>query len=222
MTPSTSVNTQHHIIVAHCESYLTAHGDNHKGVGWPNYDDAQLRYQVMLDGLLAAVPAGQHVRLLDFGCGPAHFCEFLQQGQYASRIEYTGLDLSERYLALARQKFPATTFLQLDVLQESDALPTFDYIVLNGIFTQKCSNSFEEMWAYCQDMLRALWPKATRGVAFNVMTKQVDWERDDLFHVPMDLLATFLKKEITRNFVLRHDYGLYEYTTYLFREPNRW
>ena len=50
---------RHHAIVAHCESYLAAHGDTHKGVGWPNYDDAQVRYRVMLDGMLAATPAGQ-------------------------------------------------------------------------------------------------------------------------------------------------------------------
>ncbi|UYZ57363.1 methyltransferase domain-containing protein [Hymenobacter latericus] len=219
MNPSNPAYAQHHVIVAQCESYLATHGDNHKGVGWPNYHDAQLRYQVMLEGIMAAAPADEPIRLLDFGCGPAHFRQFLQQ--HAGHIEYTGLDLSEKYLALARQKFPTTTFLQLDVLKEPEVLPVFDYIVLNGIFTQKCSNSFEEMWAYCQNMLRTLWPRATRGIAFNVMTKQVDWEREDLFHMPMDLLASFLKKEITRNFVFRHDYGLYEYTTYLFREPNQ-
>ncbi|KUG09614.1 class I SAM-dependent methyltransferase [Solirubrum puertoriconensis] len=221
MSSSTSSFAQHHVIVAQCESYLAAHGDNHKGVGWPNFDDAQLRYQVMLDGLLAAVPAGKQVCVLDFGCGPAHFHAFLQQQPHATRVEYTGLDLSEKYLAIARQKFPNTTFLQLDVLKEPEALPTFDYIVLNGIFTQKCSNSFEEMWAYCQETLRTLWPKARHGMAFNAMTKQVDWERDDLFHLPMDTLAAFLKKELTRHFTFRHDYGLFEYTSYLFREPNQ-
>ena len=34
----------------------------------------------------------------------------------------------------------------------------------------------------------ALWT----GIAFNVMTKHVDWERDDLFHLPFDQLAEWL------------------------------
>ncbi len=55
-------------------------------------------------------------------------------------------------------------------------------------------------------------------MAFNVMSKHVDWEREDLFHLPFDTLAEFLKKELTRNFVFRNDYGLYEYTTYVYRE----
>jgi len=55
------------------------------------------------------------------------------------------------------------------------------------------------------------------GVAFNVMSKHVDWERDDLFHLPFDTLARYLIASLTRNFVIRSDYGLYEYTTYIYR-----
>jgi hypothetical protein len=54
------------------------------------------------------------------------------------------------------------------------------------------------------------------GVAFNVMSKHVDWERDDLFHVPFDEIAAFLFANVTRNMVLRADYGLYEYTVYAY------
>lgn len=207
-----------HVVVAQCEAYLAANGDNHKGVGWPNYADSQARYRVMLEGLLAAVPAGQPVRLLDFGCGAAHFHEFLR-AQNLPHIHYTGLDLSDEFLAVSRAKFPDTTFYQLDVLAQPDALPTFDYIVLNGIFTQKCTVDFEQMWAYCQTLLTTLWPKATYGLAFNTATKQVDWERADLFHLPMDTAAAFLARQLTRHFTFRHDYGLYEYTTYLYKEP---
>jgi SAM-dependent methyltransferase len=217
---TSSAKLPQQITVAQCEAYLAEHGDNHRGVGWPSYDDAQARYRVMLDGLLSAASPGQPVRLLDFGCGPAHFYEFLQQ-QNLPHIHYTGLDISERYLALARRKFPDQPFLCLDVLQNPAALPPFDYIVMNGIFTQKCTLSFEQMWAYCQELVSLLWPKTTLGLAFNAMTKQVDWEREDLFHLPLDLLATFLKRELTRHFTFRHDYGLYEYTAFLYKLPLR-
>ena len=71
-------------------------------------------------------------------------------------------------------------------------------------------------------MLRRVWPRAREGLAFNVMSKHVDWERDDLFHLSTDLLLAFLKSELSRHVVIRHDYGLYEYTVYVYREPNRW
>jgi hypothetical protein len=105
----------------------------------------------------------------------------------------------------------------LDLLQENKTLPSFDYIVMSGVFTEKRSLTFEEMFIYFKQLARKVFEKAEIGIAFNVMTKHVDWEREDLFHLPFDLLATFLKRELTRNFIIRNDYGLYEYTTYVYR-----
>ena len=73
------------------------------------------------------------------------------------------------------------------------------------------------MLAYFERTLSAVFAKAKVGLAFNVMSKHVDWERDDLFHLPFDTLVRFLTASLTRNFVIRNDYGLYEYTTYLYR-----
>jgi hypothetical protein len=98
----------------------------------------------------------------------------------------------------------------------------FDYIILNGVFTEKRELSFDEMYEYFKTLIKVLYLKTKVGLAFNVMTKYVDWEREDLFHLSFDLLASFLKDEVTRNFIIRNDYGLFEYTVYLFKEPNTW
>jgi hypothetical protein len=45
----------------------------------------------------------------------------------------------------------------------------------------------------------------------------VDWERDVLFHLPFDAAAAFVSSALSRRFVFRSDYGLYEYTTYVYR-----
>jgi hypothetical protein len=51
------------------------------------------------------------------------------------------------------------------------------------------------------------------------MSRLVDWERDDLFHLPFDVMAEFVGKRLSRHFVIRHDYPAYEYTTYVYRRP---
>jgi hypothetical protein len=66
-------------------------------------------------------------------------------------------------------------------------------------------------------MLTKVFAKANKGIAFNVMSKAVQWERDDLFHVPADRLIGFLTEKLTRNFIIRNDYGLYEFTTYIYK-----
>jgi hypothetical protein len=88
---------------------------------------------------------------------------------------------------------------------------------MNGVFTEKRELSFDEMLAYFKQLLKAVFNKTGIGLAFNVMSKQVDWEREDLFHLALDNLADFLTRELSRSFIIRNDYGLYEYTTYVYR-----
>jgi cyclopropane fatty-acyl-phospholipid synthase-like methyltransferase len=203
-------------LVRFSESFFKRYGDCYLGVGWTKcHEDADARYRVMLD--LFAGEDDRPVTLLDFGCGASHLYEYLRAYQ-RSNVTYSGLDLSPRFLDCSRRKFPHLTYYELDILQD-DRLPTFDYIVMNGLFTAKCDLSFEDMLAYFQRLVQRVFAHAQKGLAFNVMSKQVDWERDDLFHVPFDLLASFLTREVSRHFVFRHDYGLYEYTTYVYRDP---
>jgi hypothetical protein len=121
------------------------------------------------------------------------------------------------FIELSRAKYPLIKYYHLDILCDPEAVPGFDYVVLNGVFNSKCRLSSEEMFAYVRAVLRAVFARARVGIAFNVMSKLVDWEREDLFHLPFDVLGRFLAAELSRNFVIRHDYGLFEYTTYLYR-----
>jgi SAM-dependent methyltransferase len=206
-------------IVAHYENCLEKHGDSHLGVDWPNQADAHTRYRVMMD-LLPGSETKTPVDLLDFGCGASHLYEFLQK-HGTQPINYSGLDLSEQFVALAKKKFPENPYYHLDVLQPEQfaRLPAFDYIVMNGVFTEKVDLSQAEMKAFFEEVVALVFTKAKKGIAFNVMSKHVDWERRDLFHLPYDELAAFLKSKVSRHFAFRADYGLYEYTAYVYRQP---
>jgi cyclopropane fatty-acyl-phospholipid synthase-like methyltransferase len=171
--------------------------------------------------MLDIVPPNGEYTLLDFGCGAAHLYDFIIKNSYKN-INYSGLDLSEVFINFCRLKYKKNVFICSDILQTPDQIGIYDYIVLNGVFTEKRDLSFENMFDYFKEMVKILFQKTSIGIAFNVMTKHVDWEREDLFHLPFDLLATFLKSEISRNYTIRNDYGLFEYTVYLFKEPNTW
>ena len=162
-------------------------------------------------------PSSSPVTLLDFGCGASHLYEYILKNGI-NRVRYSGLDLSDRFLELSRRKFPDVTYHRVDVLDPAAApVPSFDYVVMNGIFNYRGALSQEDMFAYLCALVRRVSDMATVGFAFNVMTKQVDWERDDLFHLPVDRLLTFLSLEVSRHVVIRHDYGLYQYTAYVYK-----
>lgn len=204
-------------LVEHYESCLEKHGDTHLGVDWPNAGDAEKRYQVMLDMVSLNNDRVNEVSLLDFGCGTAHLFEFIKKNGYIN-LAYSGMDISQKFVDVAKVKYPDNSFYCTDILETNCDLPNFDYVVMNGVFTEKRELSFDDMWAYFTKMIPAVFQKTNKGLAFNVMSKNVDWERDDLFHVSLDLLSGFLCKNITRNFVIRNDYGLYEYTVYVFKK----
>lgn len=204
-------------IVKHYEKCLELHGDSHLGVDWPNLTDVETRYKVMLDMVFWKEKKNERtIDLLDFGCGASHLYEYLLKSGH-QHIHYSGLDISEKFINLCKSKFPAVEYYCLDILDSNTSIRNFDYIVLNGVFTEKRELPFEEMLRYFQQMITKVMTICNKGIAFNVMSKHVDWEREDLFHLPFDVLGHFLCKHVTRNFIIRNDYGLYEYTVYVYK-----
>jgi SAM-dependent methyltransferase len=198
-------------LAEHYDKCFKEHGDTHLGVDWPKLEDTFKRYDVML-GLIKEETS---ISLLDFGCGTAslnQYIEFLK----IKNIKYSGLDINDGFYNTSKLKFPNNDFYCLDILK-NESIPNFDYIVCNGPFTEKRDLSQEEMMDFFTSVIKKLWNKCDKGIAFNLMSKHVDWERDDLFHVSLDELAWFLKNNLSRNFIIRNDYGLYEYTAYVYK-----
>ncbi|ODS40529.1 MAG: SAM-dependent methyltransferase [Candidatus Altiarchaeales archaeon WOR_SM1_79] len=214
-----SKNKKYIDIVSHYEYCLEKHGDTHLGVDWPKIEDVDKRYEIMLDVINCNINSNtpDKIRLLDFGCGASHLYEYMVKHKI-NDIEYNGLDLSKKFINLSKKKFPFNKYYYVDILEDDTNIPNFDYIVMNGVFTEKRNLSFDEMFDYFKKVVKKVFGKAEKGITFNVMSKQVDWEREDLFHLPLDLLADFLTKNISRKFIIRNDYGLYEYTAYVYKE----
>lgn len=207
--------------IAHYESLYRQHGDSHLAVNWLDPAKARMRYGAMLDLIR---PSDLPVTLLDFGCGLGHLYDcILGYDLLRSKIEYSGLDVSKTFVQVCRGKYPDLTFYHLDIFQPDDLcqVPTFDYIVACGTFTERIATPWDDFWSYAQEAVRHLWSHTRKGLAFNVMSIHVDWERGDLFHLPFDLAASFVKQELSRHFLIRQDYGLYEYTIYVYKKGAR-
>lgn len=201
---------------ARCEQDLHEHGDSFRGVGYAREEDQQQRYALMLD---VVREHDERVSVLDLGCGLAHMLDYVQRTPSRSNIDYSGLDISSDYLAGARRRHPEADLTLRDVLERDDDLPVYDYVILNHLFNWRGELPWDEMLGYWQRMLTVAYRHARRGIAFNNMSTVVDWERDDLFHLPFEVLAAFVSSELSRHFVIHHDYPGWEYTTYVYRAP---
>ncbi len=205
----------YHSIVRHYESCLAEHREGARAVDWKDEESARIRYDVMLD-LLAH--ERETVSLLDFGCGLGSLKQHIDK-RGLRHIHYEGLDISPAYAEAALKKMPGVTIHCFDVLKDDTRLRQYDYIVMNGIFTRKENMSHQAMLNYLQELTTKLFRHARRGIAFNAMSPYVDWKANELFHPGFDELASVISSSLSRHMVLRNDYGLYETTSYVYREP---
>ncbi len=205
-------------LAEHYEQCLAKHGTTPQGVDWPNAADLTKRFHVMLD-VLAHKPLTPKTSLLDLGCGYGALLDHIHTFHPQSNILYTGLDISGNMIQAALHRLPGQRFLQRDIL--IDPLPprSFDYIIMNGLLTEKRDLPWHEMVKFAQRIIKAAFASCREGIAFNVMSYHVDWSHPSLFHWSLDEVAAFLFKHCSRHVVFRNDYGLYEYTAYVYKKP---
>lgn len=204
-------------IQRHYEETLAMFGPNVHGVDWPNLEDLETRFRIMASGVPAT---DEPVRLLDVGCGVGLFLDYLMENVVPGTWTYTGLDISAAMIDQARGRHPHARFLRRDLIADPDLGETHDFAILNGVFTVKRDLPQAAMEAFVQALLTAVWPHCRLGLAFNVMSVHLDYPREDLFHWPIDDAVAFATRALSREVRVRADYGLYEYTTFVYREPN--
>lgn len=206
-------------LLEYYDGHLALHGDTARGAAWPDEQGRTVRFTVGLE-IISQASRGRPITLVDFGCGTGELYRHIRD-RGLDHIAYIGVDRSESALAMARTKFPGVPFYALDVLTCPDSalsILSCDYVFANGLFNVKHTLDHDAMWQYMTATLDVLWSKARGGIVFNVMSKIVDWERDDLFHVSYDDLARFLTGLAGRSIGFRADYGLYELMAYALKQ----
>lgn len=208
---------QRHIIT-HYESCLAEHGASAKGMDWPNEKDLSTRFDVMLGVINEPC---QSLSILDLGCGVGLLIDHLKQRGFSKHFNYRGIDVSAKMIAAAKHRHPDNHFEIRDILNNPLPFCAVDFVIMNGVLTEKRELRFEQMEDYAKALIKSAYHSCKYGVAFNVMSSHVEWHREDLFHWPLDKAISFLVAECSRNIMMRMDYGLYEYTIYLYRRTDK-
>jgi SAM-dependent methyltransferase len=191
------------------------------GIGWPNPADLATRFETLFSAVdLLRYSRERPLRLLDVGCGPAFLLDYLAANDLIDQVDYTGVDISEPLVEHARARWPGRRFERRDLRDEPFADGAFDYAVICGVFGGRCGLSHHDMRALTEATLTSLWPAVAEGLSFNVMSKHVDWERDDLFHWPLDDIMAFCKAKLSRHVAMRLDYGLWETAVFVRKAPS--
>ena len=194
------------------EKNFIDYGDTFKGVGWNNSKNAIKRY-TEISKLFNGV--NKKISILDVGCGTSLYYEFLKK-KYKN-FRYFGADSSNLMIQKSIEKFPKVKYYKCDFISSSIKNKSFDYSIINGVFTQKGNTSDIEMTRYIRKILLNVNKVSKKGIAFNLLSPSVDWKNKKNFYPNLDQFFDFLTKKISRNIVINHSYGLYELIIYVYK-----
>ena len=198
----------------HYEKTFQQYGATSKGVDWGESEESQyLRYEKML----AVIERGQTEvpTILDVGCGYGGLLDYVYKNEIV--LQYTGIDIAENMILWAREAFPKATLIAGDIF-ETEIIQRFDYVVCNGILTQKLDVAGLIMDEFASRLIRRMFELCLNGIAFNVMTTKVNYFSNNLYYRNPAELLSWCMTEITPHVRLDHAYPLFEYTMYLFRK----
>ena len=158
--------------------------------------------------------------ILDLGCGLGHFFEFMKKNNFTA--DYCGADIVEEFILSCQERFSREEKANFVLLDDNSKLPhNFDFIIVSGMFNNKRKNNEDFML----QTIRNMFEMCNVGIAFNAMSRHVDYEEEHLFYSDAESLFTFAKSELGGHPVLNHSYKLdrnafpHDYTLTIFKEP---
>ena len=199
----------------HYEDTLGKYGDTPQGVNWADAESQFLRFQI-----LSEVDDLNRKKIHDVGCGLAHFADFL--ARKGTNCEYVGSDISPLMIEKAKRRLPHAQLHVADILDDvTQDWMTADYLFASGVFYVKGTNPRSTWRQFVEEMLIRMFSLTKKGIAFNMLTAHVDYEESNLFYLSPAKALDWCVRNLGRHVVLRHDYPLWEYTMYVYKQPNK-
>ena len=200
MKPKDKENT-----IRRYEERFRKFGVSVKTMGWRDKSQQNLRFTV-----LSGIGDLNLKTVLDVGCGFGDLYGYLAKS--ARKVKYTGYDISPKIIRAAEKRFPGASFEIKDILEER-VQERFDYVFSSGVFNHRISENL----TFTKRMIKKMFEISKKGLAFNMMTDYVDFRERRLFYYSPEGIFKFAKN-LSRYVILRHDYPLYEFTIYVYKE----
>jgi len=188
---------------------LQEFGVSSAALGWGHTGKQVLRFAVLAREALER----PNCSVLDIGCGFGDLYAFLTNRGWKGR--YTGIDINPTLLGKARERFAGATFLEADVMQNPDAVPAHDFVIMSGVFNHRMKSG--DTAKHVLALLTAATAKARYCTCADFLSTWVDFQNPDGWHTD-PAWALSVGRGISRRLALRADYMPYEFSLFLYRD----
>ncbi|SRR6266581_6304071 len=188
-------------------------GPTPRGVDW-NSPESQLTRFAQLS---KAFGDARQFSLNDLGCGYGALLDHL--AGRGLQVDYRGFDISPTMVLQAAElhrNAPSARFS----IGDRPGEPA-DFCVASGIFNVKLDVDERDWMSHVERTIDGMNGVSKRAFAFNCLTSYSDPERrrTDLFYADPRVLFERCMRMYSRNVALLHDYGLFEFTLIVRKNP---
>ena len=190
---------------------LKKYGFDYRSLAVGNVERQLVRY-----GVLSQIGKLNNTSMLDVGCGFGDFYGFLLAK--GLRVDYKGYDMNPNLIEVAKNKYPSARFEDRDFFTE-EINEKVDYIVSSSAFNNKLQQI--DNYAFIKKVIKKCFDLCKIGTSINMLTSYVNFEAEHGFYYSPEEIFKYCKT-LTDRVALRHDYCLYEFTLYLYKEDCDW
>ncbi len=188
--------------------HLQRFGDRPEALRWT--PEGQLRRYTTL----AEISANLHgSTVLDYGCGTGDLYRFLKRR--GIDVRYTGVDINENFIRLAKKKYPDCTFRVMDVSEDS-LEGYYDYVFICGVFNLLVPGVKEDL----KETLVTLFKHCNRGLALSALSSHTPIKDPELNYTSPEEMVQFSLENLSPYIALRHDRIQYDFTLYVYTKLN--
>lgn len=201
-------------IASYYAEKIREYGDTPRGVDWNGAETQTIRFEQLCKVI---DPAASCFSINDLGCGYGALLSYLRDKH--TSLTYLGVDLSNEMILAAEQRYATGDDAQFLVSAKPNRLA--HYGIASGIFNVRLDRTDAEWFEYLQDTLDILDATSSFGFSFNCLTSYSDEEkkRDWLYYADPCQLFNLCKRRYSSQVALLHDYGLYEFTILVRKQP---
>ena len=182
-------------------------GDRPEALRWTPQGQLR-RYHTFLD----IAPDLNNQKILDYGCGMGDFYKFLKRR--GVDVKYTGVDINENFINVAKKKYPECDFRVMNV--DEDSLEGYyDYIFICGVFNLRVPGVQDDL----RNALITLFKHCSKALALNALSSHTPTKDIELNYTSPEDTVRFAIENLSPSVFLRHDripddFTLFIYTSY--------
>lgn len=187
--------------------HLRKFGDRPEALRWTPQGQLK-RYHAFLD----IAPDLNNATVLDYGCGTGDLYKFLKRRGVT--VKYTGVDINENFINLAKNKYPECTFKVMSI-DEEELEGFYDYIFICGVFNLRVPGVQDDL----RNALVTLFKHCNKALALNALSSHAPVKDVELSYTSPEEMVKFAIENLSPSVALRHDriqndFTLFVYTSY--------